>query len=316
MKDSGMARPRLTGRLGAWACVCAAALLAQPSVAQQSQPESEPLEIVVTGTRDVDRQLRDFDGALTPARSGEQLARFESAVCPAVVGLGPAQKALVERRLRAVARAAGLDVAPEGCLVNTLLMVADDKKAFIEALQNRHPRYLGNLTVPEIRRLMRAPGSSASWQMTGVVTARGVAVSSDGSAGDLGFQNRTIEPPSRITAAMRPVFEASALLIERRALAGLTTTQLADYAAMRLFARIDPARLEGSRTDHRDRIGCADGQRGSPDADQMGPRIPPGPLRKLEQRPLRRATLRDRPAPGPRDKTVGREAAVIAFRGA
>jgi len=38
----------------------------------------------------------------------------------------------------------------------------------------------------------------------------------------------------------------AALVIERRALDGLTTTQLADYAAMRLFARTAPERLAGS----------------------------------------------------------------------
>jgi hypothetical protein len=48
---------------------------------------------------------------------------------------------------------------------------------------------------------------------------------------------------SRLTPASRPHFVASLVVIQMDALAGLTTTQLADYAAMRVFARTEPLRL-------------------------------------------------------------------------
>jgi len=60
------------------------------------------------------------------------------------------------------------------------------------------------------------------------------------------FVNRTTVQSSRITAADRPVFDAAALVVEQRALDGLSTTQLADYAAMRLFAKTEPQRLAAS----------------------------------------------------------------------
>ena len=223
-----------------YASASAVLLLATPVGAQETEKPSEPSEIVVTGTRDVDRQLREFVGALKPAPFERQLGRFESSVCPAVVGLEPAQKAAVERRLRSVATAAGLEVAPEGCSTNALLMVAENKKTFIEALRDRHPQYLGSLTPTETRRLIRSPGPTAAWQLKAMLTARGVRIDETNPV------NRTIDPPSRITAATRPVFDASALVVERGALSGLTIRQLADYAAMRLFARTDPARLAGS----------------------------------------------------------------------
>ena len=228
-----------------YASASAVLLLAAPVGAQETEKPSEPSEIVVTGTRDVDKQISDFVGALKPAPADRQLGRFESAVCPAVVGLDPAQKAAVERRLRSVAGAAGMDVAPEGCAVNALLMVAEDKKKFIEALRDRHPQYLGDLGPSDTRRLIRGPGPTASWQLKGVLNARGVRLDDQTSDGGVPT-NRTTELSSRITAATRPVFEASALVVERRSLSGLTTLQLADYAAMRLFARTDPARLAGS----------------------------------------------------------------------
>lgn len=47
------------------------------------------------------------------------------------------------------------------------------------------------------------------------------------------------------TPFAREAFDASALVVETGALTGLTTIQLADYAAMRLFAKLDPQRLNG-----------------------------------------------------------------------
>ena len=235
-----MMRVWLSFVLACTALPAAAALAAQQEGGEQ--------DIVVTGDRDVDRRVHEFVGALTPAPVSAQLARFETPLCPAALGLPPADKAAVEQRLRAVAKAAGMEVAPEGCEVNALLMVADgDKRSFIETLERTQARYLGNLTKSEVRELARSPGPAAAWQFTWTVSARGVPIMNDGSGGDLGWLNRTTEPPSRISAPVRPVFQATAVVVERRALTGLSTTQLADYAAMRLFARTDPARVAGSR---------------------------------------------------------------------
>ena len=54
--------------------------------------------------------------------------------------------------------------------------------------------------------------------------------------------------PLRLTIVQptRPVFFAAAVVVERRALEGLTTIQLADYALMRALARIDPTRVPPS----------------------------------------------------------------------
>ena len=58
--------------------------------------------------------------------------------------------------------------------------------------------------------------------------------------------NRTTRPQTRLNAAARPIFTAAAVVVERDALTGLSTTQLADYALMRALARADPHRLTAS----------------------------------------------------------------------
>lgn len=226
-------------------CFSFAVLLAGSTSAgaQQPQPQPEGGEIVVTGTRDTDRQVSDFVGALASASPRGQLARFEEAVCPLAFGVGPAQKSAIEGRLRQVAGAAGIPLGKPGCAPNALVMVTGAKRPFLEALLRQRPDYFASLSGPAVRRLVRAPGPTAAWQLEGQVNSRGVPIVADGGEVPI---NRTIDNPSRITAAARPVFGAAALVVESGALDGLTTTQLADYAAMRLFARTEPKRLAGS----------------------------------------------------------------------
>lgn len=234
------------GRLSlllALAAFAAAPAAAQRPAASAPAPSDNP-DIVVTGNPDMEGQVRDFVGALTQAPPGGQIARFEEAVCPAAVGLPPAQKEEVAARLRRIAQTIGLRVGGPRCYVNLLVVVTPDKRAFIDALFRRYPAYFGELSGRDVRRLADLPGPAAAWQLEGQVTAEGVEMPRDSVSGT--YVNQTGRPPSRIAAAARPLFRAAAVVVESRALAGLSTVQLADYAAMRTLARSDPARLPAS----------------------------------------------------------------------
>lgn len=212
----------------------------------QETPPAEESDIVVTG-QDVEAQVRDFVGALTQAPPRGQLSRFERSVCPAAIGLTPSQKQAVVARIRRVAEAAGLELGGPRCVPNVLLMVTPDKSAFLEALARKHDYYFGELTPRQIRRLVREPGPATAWQLQGPpLDSDGVELGQGGEASLPGaeyYVNRTVKSPSRSTAAARPQFKAAAVVVDSRSLDGLTTLQLADYAAMRAFARTDPARL-------------------------------------------------------------------------
>lgn len=231
------------------ACLAAAAFgLTGAAAAQDPAGKPDDAEIVVTGSdEDIDRQISDFVGALTPAPPRGQLGRFERKMCPAVVGLPAAQKAVVASRLRRVAEAAGMRVGGAACTPNMLLIVTSDKRAFIEALERKHSYYFGDMSPAAVRRIAREPGPAAAWQIDGApLDADGAEMSQGGESSLPGAEyhvNRTTRAASRISAAGRPQFQAAAVVVEQGALDGLTTIQLADYAAMRAFARTDPARL-------------------------------------------------------------------------
>jgi hypothetical protein len=243
-------------RLAARALILAAALaLAAPAPAQappQAPPQALPQpgqpaqpaspDVVVTGTRERTEQVRDFVRALTPATSGS-IARFIDRVCPYVTGLRPAQNEAVAARLRAIAEAVGLDVAGRDCTPNALVIVTENKGAFIEALRRRQPGSFGAMTSGQVRSLGNAPGPAAAWQLEGPVDSDGVPLFWDNLLG--AYRNDTVQAASRIRSHGGRAFDAAALVVEASALEGLTWVQLSDYAAMRLFAQLDPARLRG-----------------------------------------------------------------------
>ena len=217
---------------------------AAAAAAQEQPPEEEGPGIVVTGTRDLDRQVRDFVGALAQTSTGGKLSRFESSICPTAVGVSPQQKDAIAKRIRRIAEATGIAVGSADCTPNVLVIVTSEKKAFIEALAKHHGYYFGELSKREIRRLAEEPGPAAAWQVAGaMLTADGVELP---TSKDGGAVNRTTRVDSRISSGARPQFAAAAVVVEMKALDGLTTTQLADYAAMRAFTRTDPSRLAGS----------------------------------------------------------------------
>ena len=230
---------RLTARS---ALASAALLLSSPAFAQEPPPASS--EIVVTGTREREQQVRDFVAALTPAPRTGTIPRFIDEVCPRVVGLVPAQNEAVAERLRTVAVAAGLPVAGNGCAPNMFVIVTRDKRAFIERLASRRPESFAMMTALQIRRLARSPGPAAAWQLEGLVNNHGIPLVFDADLN--AFRNQTFEAASRIRTPTRTAFDAAVLVVETASLDGLTPIQLGDYAAMRLFAKVDPERLPAS----------------------------------------------------------------------
>jgi hypothetical protein len=161
-----------------------------------------------------------------------------------VFGLAKPQADAVANRIRLVAKSVGIVVGGERCAPNVLLLVTSDKKAFLEELRRHRADNFG-LSGRQFRALEEAPGPAAAWQVQGpAMTADGVDLTEDTTQGVV--VNRTVAPSSRLTVPVHPQFDASIVVVERKALVGVTTTQLADYAAIRALTGADPARLGNS----------------------------------------------------------------------
>src|SRR5438309_1903495 len=112
-------------------------------------PASPSAEIVVTGRRGQEQQVKDFVAALTPAPDGA-IPRFVDEVCPAAAGLLPEQNAALAARIKTVAAAIGIKAAPEGCAPNAFVVVTENKKAFMQLLAKRRPQVFGFVNPREL----------------------------------------------------------------------------------------------------------------------------------------------------------------------
>ena len=210
------------------------------------QPD-EQSTIVVTGQRNTEKDMQDFVRALTPATVGGRLSRFEKSICPIATGLPRQQREAVADRMRRVAQSAGIQTGGKSCAPNVVVVVTQDKNAFVQALRRSRSDYFGTMSQRSIRELAQQPGPAVAWQLQGPpVNARGVEMDIDPALGV--YVNRTTDPASRLEQAARPQFDGAVVIIERKSLDGLTVTQLGDYAAMRAFAGMDTARLAKSGT--------------------------------------------------------------------
>ena len=194
--------------------------------------------------RDRDQEIARFVDSLTDTPVSGQLSRFDWAVCPIAVGLGDARGAIIARRMRQVAAAAAIRVDKPGCKPNVLLFVAGDKSDLIAQLYRKYPAYFSGVHWSDVRRIIRDPSPAAAWHVEGRLDADGIPAKRDRITGQEIIE-RT-DAPSRLSTASRPHFIASVVVVDLDSLGGLTLTQLADYAAMRAFARTDPRRVANS----------------------------------------------------------------------
>ena len=217
---------------------------AAPVAAQSGAPAgAESEEIIVKGVKARNREIERFVGALTEAPIGGQLSRFDWAVCPAAVGLSPAQNALIVDRIRRVAEAAGAPLGKADCRPNALLIVAPDKDELIGMMRQKYPTYFRDPIGQQIK-LPKDAGPATAWHVEARLTEDDLPanVTRDSMGGK--YYSSTTTTSSRLRPATRPHFAGGVLVVERDSLLGLSTVQVADYAAMRLLARTDPQRLE------------------------------------------------------------------------
>ncbi|PWG01934.1 hypothetical protein [Sphingosinicella humi] len=227
------------------------------SAAAQERTETPPGTkvdadtIVVTGSAISDDAVAEFVKAVTVEAEGGQLAAFHAPVCPKSFGLPEAFNAVIEDRIRAVARDAGIEVADADCRVNIAVFVADDGSELIARLRAEHPSMFAGRDASDNRGLVLQDGPVRAWQ---VLDARG----SDGRlVRRVNFVDARALPrgkvlflprgkvvdgvvSSKLTRPLRQDLALSYVVIDVGATDGLSLAQIGDHAAMRALAQTDP----------------------------------------------------------------------------
>ncbi|MBJ7500801.1 MAG: hypothetical protein JHC57_13705 [Sphingopyxis sp.] len=185
--------------------------------------------IIVEGIKDKAQVIDHYVRALTVVRAGEPLPRYEEgSYCPAVVGLSAERNADLEARMHKVAAAAGVKPAAMPCRTSALVLFVDDKDDFLKAFRKAHPVYFSD---PSTRHWSppREDGPATAWHLTQQLDNKGMPARMVG--GVKLFESAA--GGSHLMKMTKPVIVMSVVIVERRALVGLTPVQIADYALMR-----------------------------------------------------------------------------------
>ena len=166
--------------LGAALMLPAAAAWAQtppaaaPSAPPPVAPPTENVTITATKLRDmVDKFAKAF---ITPTKLTGKIARWETPVCPSVVGQKPQTARFIVQRLQAVAAAAGAPVSTiAACTPNIQIIFTTTPQALLDQVRQDDPDYLGYATTSEQReKLATVTRAAQAWYTTETIDLDGM----------------------------------------------------------------------------------------------------------------------------------------------
>ena len=225
--------------------ILSALILSQPAVAQKPASEADPDDIVVTGTRDQLKAIKNYVNGLTSVVSSNTLARYpENSYCPAVLGLSAERNRQIAERMRTVAAAAGVKPAAPGCAPSALVMFVENKERFLEEFRKTHPVYFSN---PNGDSWTPSKGEerAVAWQLVQQLDPDGVPLQRTSKFGPTTVSSTM--RGSRILSMAETAVAMSVVIVDREALRGLTPTQIADYALMRTLTDPSADAAKGSK---------------------------------------------------------------------
>jgi len=221
--------------------VALAAVIPGAALAQAAVPQAD---IVVRDRREQDRKRVETYVAAILVRSESQLARFHQPICPVVIGLPRPYSTIVEKRILAVAVAAGAPIAKKArCSPNFVVVIAASGSDLVKDIRVNRPGWLDGLSPSEVDALI-APGPARAWSVTSLRNEDGQGLRrSSESAGSDPLAGKTVLRVMSASILKQPTrqdVEASFVVIDKAPTLGLTLRQIADYAAMRGLAHTRP----------------------------------------------------------------------------
>jgi hypothetical protein len=202
-------------------------------------------------------RVRAFVSESLYLENDEGSARWNSPVCPAVVGLSRDQGEFVLARLSQVARAAGVPLADERCTpANLSVFVTEEPLSFLKKWsKRRHQRMFGDGTPTAIKTFIDTPRPVRVWYNSLEGAAGGTmkadehvvpglfstGTADSGQTGNFGSRAPVFVSPdgdSRITRTAMWSLTSAFVVVDETQLQGVKIGQLADYIGMYAFARL------------------------------------------------------------------------------
>lgn len=218
------------------------AAFALQSAAPGAPPPKD--DIIVTGRKAAEpATVRQYVNSITQ-RSDQQVARFHDEVCPVVLGLADDSAQVIEDRVRETALGIGASVAKSRrCNANLVLIIAEDGRQLVKDLRAKRPDWLAGLSPGQVRRLIDEPTAARAWTVASLRNEDGMGMGQTGANNASALESvpmMRVMSASIISLPTRADIDGSVIIVDRKAVVGLSLAQLADYAAMRGLARTRP----------------------------------------------------------------------------
>jgi len=211
-----------------------------PKTTENSGADIEQPIVVIAPEKFKKVIAKYIDEVLVTPRGGKfngQYARFNTKICPKAYGFSDENGQIIQSRIRSVAGAAKIPLDKADCTPNLFVVVVDDGPDVIAFLRKKKHRIFGEMQIYERNKLQNDSGPVYGWQ-TILTTPPFTGASAENNGADFTDSvnvsgGSSISGASLITVPSQRNMSASFVLIRRDALVGLTTTQIADFAAVR-----------------------------------------------------------------------------------
>jgi hypothetical protein len=215
-----------------------------PTAAMPSAGTSEPLrEVTVTAKRlNLAPAVRKFVNQIARLENREGLARWDTPVCPTVIGLPREEVEFILGRIAEIARAAGVPMAGESCNPNLFVVVTADPKGLLEGWNDHNNTRLGIFNgatwrhdlngAPQsvVEPFINTPRAARVWYYTGASDTWNALRAAAGP---------NLEPSVLSMNIVYGFFRVFVIADQTR-LNGPTIGQFADYVSMVGLAQIKP----------------------------------------------------------------------------
>jgi hypothetical protein len=197
------------------------------------------------------------------------LARFQDPLCPGIIGVARDSAETMVGLIRRNAADLGLRLAdPQTCEANLIVAVMDDPDAYLESLRKRKSWLFDFMGKAEREALFDTPGPARTWTRVSTFSRDGLPVYPSQSLTDPPLT--TMEAAhSLIYVPTRRDIVSSMVLIDKRAVQGLSVGQVAAYATMRGLSGNQADKLEAPGETILDLFGEGPRQAGLTRSDEL-----------------------------------------------
>lgn len=244
-------------------CLVVAALpgmVAAQSLRGPNDGDAEPVtgsEIEVLGERqsktEARREAHDYVRRSGIIKSDNPVARWNSPVCPKVIGLADAYGQIVETRLRSIASQIGVTISKAPCETNIVISFVTDGNDTTRRIAARTPKLLNEVQQHARAELLDGGAPVRWWYATAVNASDGLNLPQLASGAEaiapgsdqLDFLYdvpavRTFRSGLAQSAVVRSL-QSTTVIVDVNRAQGYSLDSVADYAAMVAFAEFRPA---------------------------------------------------------------------------